>query len=159
MARYNIGDIYVVNLSGGKKKYFQHIANDIEQLDSNVIKAFKSEYNAEDNPLLEELAMDEVDFYIHIILKIGLKLKRWEKVGKAKVVGSCDIFFKSTNDYGNPEIKVSKDWWVWKLNGEKKYVGKLTGKYKEAEIGVVVNPDDVLERMETGKFSFFYPSF
>lgn len=48
---------------------------------------------------------------------------------------------------------------MWHINEKFTRVGKLTGKNREAEIGIVVTPDDVVDRVKTGKYNFFYPDF
>jgi hypothetical protein len=37
-----IGDVFSVPLGDGHKKYFQYVANDVTQLNSDVIRAFKT---------------------------------------------------------------------------------------------------------------------
>lgn len=71
--------------------------------------------------------------------------------------------FRGTNDYGvwieDEPVRISEKWYVWKINEPFKDVGKLEGENREGEIGVIVNPYDVVERIKTGKYSFFYPGF
>jgi hypothetical protein len=155
-----IGDVFTVKIDERSKKYFQYIVNDLTQLNSDVIRAFKKVYSIEDNPSLAEIIMDEVAFYAHCITKLGVKMGYWEKVGNIREVGTFGhVFFRSTNDYGNPSIKVSHDWWIWKINREQVRVGKLVGPYRNAEIGVVKNPKSIVHRMRTGKYDGIYPDF
>ena len=59
-----------------------------------------------------------------------------------------------------PWKPIVEGWFVWRINDTKfTQVGKLVGENRNAEIGIVVNPYDVVERMQTGKFSFSYPGF
>jgi hypothetical protein len=89
----------------------------------------------------------------------------WEKIGNTSETGNTtQIIFRSTNDYGSKvgeePIKVSNNWHVWHINDENfTHVGKLTGENRKAEIGVVVIPHDIVCRMKTGKYDFFYPDF
>ena len=39
------------------------------------------------------------------------------------------------------------------------YVGELEGENRKAEIGVVVNPFDIVKRIKTGYYDFVYPQF
>ena len=39
------------------------------------------------------------------------------------------------------------------------YVGELEGENRKAEIGVVMPPLAIVERIKTGKYSFVYPEF
>lgn len=159
-----IGDIFSVKVSEEKKKYFQLIAFDLTQLNSDVIRAFEREYAIDENPDFSEVVKGEVQFYAHCVASLGVKLGCWEKVGKSNDLGELDsILFRDTNDYGvwidGGPIKISNNWYVWNIGGEFTDVGKLQGNYRKAEIGVVVNPYDIVERMKTGRYSFFYPDF
>ena len=157
--KFNIGDIYCVDLDDNTKKYFQYVANDISQLNSDVIRVFKKAYLKTETPRLEDVISDDVAFYTHVVLEFGITLKKWEKVGNISDVGKVDLLFRDSQDYGNPQIKVSNDWWVWRTNEDPKRVGRLTGDNRNAEIGIVVTPLDIVERMRTGKYDFVYPEF
>ena len=159
MAKYKIGDIFSVNISDNKCRFFQYIADDSTQLNSNVIRVFKKEYSNNDNIDLNNIVNSGVDFYAHVILKLGVKLNIWEKIENIKYGNGCEIIFRDSSDYGNPNIKVSKNWWVWKINEEQKSIGPLSDEYKNAEIGIVINPNAILKRLETGKYQFVYPGF
>ncbi len=120
-----IGDVFSVKLDDNRKKYFQYVANDLTQLNSDVIRAFKKTYSINPNPDLSEIVTDEVEFYAHCVTKWGIKLGLWERVGNIANVGKVEVVFRDSEDYGNPEIKVSYGWWIWKINEEQKRVGKL----------------------------------
>lgn len=159
-----LGDIFSVNLTNGKK-YFQYVADDLTQLNSNVIRAFKRVYPLNQYPELSEITQDQCDFHAHCIIKFGLKLGLWEKVGNYdREVRIEDIWFRNTNDYGtkagNTPVKLSTNWYVWKIN-DKNFtkVGRLEGNYRNAEIGIVVIPQDIVDRMQDGHYHFAYPSF
>ncbi|MEO1254862.1 MAG: hypothetical protein AAFY41_08260 [Bacteroidota bacterium] len=167
MARVNtkIGDVFSVKIDDSNEKYFQLIAFDQTQLNSDVVRAFKKPYPIGSNPDLSEIIKGEVEFYAHCVTKLGIKMNVWEKLGNTSEIGSIShILFRDTNDYGSKvgeeRIKVSNNWYVWRINDEDfTRVGKLKGANREAEIGLVVNPFDIAERIKTGKYSFFYPSF
>ncbi|QRY57154.1 hypothetical protein [Sphingobacterium siyangense] len=165
MARIStkIGDVFSVKIDNRSKKYFQYIVNDLTQLNSDVIRAFEKEYPINTNPELSEIIGDTVEFYAHCVTKLGLKMSIWEKVGNIKEVGEISkILFRDTNDYGvkigEEPIKVSQNWYVWHVNDQKfTEVGKLEGKNLDAEIGIVVTPYDIIDRMKSGQYSFVYP--
>ncbi len=154
-----IGDIFVVKISDEESKYFQYIANDMSQLNSSVIRAFKTGYSNDKIPSLEDIVSDTVDFYAHVSLRNGIEDGLWEKIGKSSKIGALNILFRDSEDYGNPEIKISKNWYVWKINEDYIDIGKLEGEYIKADIGVIVLPEDVVDRMKTGQYHFFYPSY
>ena len=161
MARRNtiIGDVFCVIVDEKSKKYLQYIVSDLTQLNSDVIRAFKKSYSINEDPDLLEIVKGEVDFYAHCVTKWGIEFGIWEKVGNVPPIGKIEVLFKSSGDYGNPEIKISQDWWVWKVNEEQRRVGKLEGENKKAEIGSVIQPSRIAHRMKTGKYDFVYPAF
>lgn len=156
-ARTTIGDIYSVKIDSNHRKYFQFVASDITQLNSDVIRAFKKIYTIDEMPSLQEIIGGEVEFYAHCIVKWGIQLGFWQKVGNIKEVGTVGRYFKSTND--DQRVKVSQNWWVWKINEEHRFVGKLEGEYRDAEEGSVIPPDSIVYRMRTGTYNFVYPGF
>ena len=160
-----VGDVFSVKLDNEMKKYFQLIAFDLTQLNSDVIRAFKKVYAIHATPTLLDIVNDDVDFYAHCVTKFGIRMHLWDKVGNISDVGELSkILFRGTNDYGakvgGENIKVSHNWFVWHINDDKfTYVGNLEGENRKAEIGVVVNPFDIVERIKTGKYNFVYLEF
>jgi hypothetical protein len=158
------GDVFSVKIDENHKKYFQLIAYDLTQLNSDVIRAFKEVYPINENPGLSDIVKGEIDFYAHCVTKFGVKLNLWEKVGNIKDTGDISLaLFRGTSDYGKKidgkRIEISNNWYIWRINEDFKDVGKLEGENRKAEIGVVVNPYDIVERIKTGKYNFFYPGF
>jgi len=154
-----------VKINDHTKKYFQLIAFDLTQLNSDVIRAFREEYPLGSSPDFGEIVKGEVEFYAHCVTKWGVKLGFWEKVGKSNEIGKLDhILFRNTNDYGHTEgeepIKISERWYVWHIGDDAfTRVGKLTGENRNAEIGVVMDPMSIVNRMRTGEYGGFYPDF
>jgi hypothetical protein len=160
MAKTNtkIGEVFSVKIDAKSKKYFQYIISDLTQLNSDVIRVFKKVYPINVNPDLSEIVNGEVDFYAHCVTKLGLKMNYWESVGNISNVGNFDnVLFRSSAD--NPQMKLSHNWWVWKINEEQKPVGKLKGENRKAEIGSVIPPDSIVHRMKTGEYDFAYPDY
>lgn len=156
-----IGDIFAVRLDDTYCKYFQYVANDLTQLNSSVIRVFKNKYDLQIKTDLSEVVKGEVDFYAHCVLKWGIQLGLWQKVGKAADIGNIEVLFRGTKDYGRKlgeePVLVSENWYVWRINEEFRRVGKLVGEYKKAEIGLVINPDSIAHRIRTGVYDFDYP--
>ena len=146
------GDIFSVKINENSKKYFQLIAFDLTQLNSDVIRAFKTQYSIDSSPDILEIVNGEVDFYAHCVTKIGLKLGFWEKYHNSTEVGKTDhILFRGTSDLGKKpgEYMVSYNWYVWKINDEKfTSVGKLTGENQKAEIGLIMNHEDIVDVLD-----------
>ncbi|MBW4890150.1 immunity 26/phosphotriesterase HocA family protein [Mucilaginibacter sp. HMF5004] len=164
MTRVNtkIGDIFSVNLGTNNKRYFQYIANDRSQLNSDVIRGFSKHYPIDSIPNLSEIIQDEILFYAHCITKLGVKMGLWEKVGNVQEIGNpFDILFKDTNDYGKKvgeePIKVSDKWYVWRINENFLRIGKLEGEFRKAYMGLVINPNGIVELLKGKKYPINYP--
>jgi hypothetical protein len=156
--RTRIGDVFSVPLDGSSKKYFQYIANDLTQLNSDVIRAFKKTYPLNATADLLEVVRDDVDFYAHVVVKWGIEMNLWEKIGNEPYSETPDVVFRISKDQGM-QVKTSCDWRVWKINEKFQAVGRLVGEYQKAEIGLVVTPRNVVRRMRTGEYGFAYPGY
>ncbi len=154
-----IGDIFSVKINNQYKKYFQYIANDLTQLNSDVIRSFESQFLLDSEPEFSEITSGNIEFYAHCVVSLGVKLGCWEKVGHTNEVGDLDILFRDSNDYGTSDVEISRDWYIWEINKRTKQVGVLKEKYQTLDIGSVVNPYDIVERMQTGSYSFVYPGY
>lgn len=155
-----IGDVFCVIIDTTSKKYLQYIGRDLSQLNSDIVRAFKTKYAIDDNPDINEIVNDEVDFYAHCDTVAGIKRACWRKIDNSENIGLLDsVYFRSTNDHGNPSVRISENWWVWKPNEESIYVGKLQGKYRMAERGGVYPPAFIVKRMITGEYGGVYPGF
>jgi hypothetical protein len=167
MARANtkIGDVFSARIDDNNKKYFQYIISDQMQLNSDVIRAFKEVYPMNTNPDLSQVVNGEVDFYVHCVTKLGLKMHLWELVGNTTEIGStAHILFKDTNDYGSKEgeepVKVSRRWHIWHINDHNfTRVGSLKGENRKANMGLVINPLGIIELLKGNKYPVFYPDF
>jgi len=157
--RLKIGDLFCVNLNDINKGYFQFIGNDLTQLNSNVIKVFKHQFPNDANPRDEILAREPVLFYAHTLIRAGIKLGFWERVGNATIFGACDVLFRSSSDVGNKDVKISHNWWVWKMNDKQQRVGSLENSGLVTEVGRVVAPHNIVFRMKNGEYNFVYPRF
>lgn len=157
-----LGDVFSVNVEKDRCKYFQFICTDTSQLNSDVIRAFKTKFPATESPSPNFIVNEPVDFFAHTMIKLGLSLGKWEKVGNASIEGPLDVMFRDTNDVstaqGEARIAVSNQWYVWHPNEPFRRIGLLASEYKHAHIGVVLNPNRIVERMRSGAFDFVYPS-
>lgn len=88
-----IGNVFSVKIDETSKKYFQLIAYDLTQLNSDVIRAFNRVYPADLSPALLEIVKGEVGFYAHCVTRAGVKLGLWEKVGSNKNIGKTNHIF------------------------------------------------------------------
>ena len=75
MSRTRLGDVFEVRLNSREKKYFQYVANDYTQLNSNVIRAFSSKYPLRATPDLHVVLSGDVEFHAHVVILWGLKIR------------------------------------------------------------------------------------
>ena len=145
-----IGDIFSVTLDNGNKRFFQYIANDLSCLNSSVIRVFRREYPAEYQLIPDEVVNDEVDFYVHTVLKCGIADGAWLKIGKCKDIGNIDgilfrMYLKDAANY------VDRIWYAWYINKERFTIGKLSEEYREkSDIGLVLPYTDIVSRIKVG---------
>jgi len=129
------------------------------QLNSNVIRIFKQKYSSRSKPDLLKIVSGKVDIHAHVIIMWGIKMKLWKKVGHVPYEAGSEALFRGSKDHSNPKIKLSHNWYVWKINEPFQYVGKLEGEHKKADIGMVISPAGIVHRMRTGKYHFLYPNY
>lgn len=120
------------NIDGKYKVYFQYIANDMSQLNSSVISVFKRRYPLDANPKMDDIVMNEVAFYAHTVLRAGIDVGAWYKVGKSDNLGLDslrNVWFGDVTYLGNPNFRVDyskfntqDNWWVWHVNEERIYL-------------------------------------
>lgn len=156
-----IGDVFCVEFDNKYKRYFQYFCNDITQLNSSVIRVFKNIYPIDYSPILGEIISDEVDFYAHTILRVGLEWESWYKIGKVKgnytedieipIFGTCQ-----ETEYINREIidvDPNTNWYIWKINRSPIRVGTLTEKLiNNVERGGVFPCEEIVDRMKYGYY-------
>lgn len=158
------GDVFEVKVDDFRKKYFQYTINDLTQLNSDVIRVFKKIYSIDQKPELAEIVDEEIEFYAHCVTKIGVKMGLWNRVGNIDDVGKPkDVLFRISGDAGckpGEFVSVSEDWYVWRVNDKMtKKIGKLLGENRNAEIGLVYNPANIVHRIKTGVYNSIYPGF
>jgi hypothetical protein len=147
-----IGDIFEVPLEVNSKGYFQFIGIDDSQLRSDVIRVFSKRYANSEEPELEVILQDDVDFYAHCVIKTGIKHDFWQKVGHKDDIGPADIMFRSSLDFGRSWIEISDRWEVWKISQPRKFVGKLPNSLLSTEFGTVFPPYEIIHRMKFGHY-------
>jgi len=156
-----IGDVFAVPIARGWKRYFQFISRDSHQLNSEVVRVFQARYRKSENPELENIVSDEVEFHIHLFIRLGVKKAAWSKIGKVSIGSDIELpYFRSSRDFGNPSIKISKNWYVWRVNDPKaKFVGELTSEFQNYDRGEIWPDEALLEILNTGKSSWVYPGY
>ncbi len=160
-----IGDVFCVEIDGEYKCFFQFIGKDIEQLNSSIIRVFKTRYPIEYKPVIKDIVKDEILFYAHTILKFGVEFEAWYKVGKSnelglnnlnKIIWGTVFQYKNHFNYGThiiKEINPLENWTIWEVNNKSINVGILPKKYYDLiENGIVISYSSILERIKYGYY-------
>lgn len=156
----NIGDVFEVRTKNNKVGYFQFIGLDFTQLNSEVIRIFNQVYELGLEPKLDEIVIDKVKCNTHISIKLGYKMNLWDKIGNVALEESFESpYFRDTLDILNNEIKISKNWRVWRMNESFKDVGMLNEEQKTYDIGPIRAPIEIPEIIEKGESGYFYPQY
>ncbi len=147
-----IGDLFSVDLDGKTKRFFQYVAIDESMLGGSVIRVFKRKYDIDAEPSFDEIVNDEVDFYTHTSLKIGIQEKYWQKIGRNLNVGDTEnIFFKTVGELDSSRLKKSRHWYVWKINCKWEDIGEMKEKYIKYDLGSIWPSIWVLNKIKTGR--------
>ncbi len=154
--RVKVGDIFEVPLENDTKGYLQYIGEDASQLYGKVVRVFKKRYSMSESPDLDDVIRGEVEFYSHVLdMNFGVKDGMWSRVGNSSDIGDeKDAFFRTSSDYSKIPLKVVTRWSLWRMNEEPWSVDVLSDELAKAEVGSVMWPIRVVERMKTGIYQF-----
>lgn len=156
----NLGDVFEVKLKNNSKAYFQYIGLDKSQLNSEVIRVFEPHFDCKKEVEICDIVQFKVDFYVHVIIKNGEKRRFWKKIGNMPLeIDFSAPYFRESPDFGNPDVKISSCWHIWKMNNEYDIVVRLNDEQKKYNYGGVFPPFLVVEQIENnGKYPYSYPS-
>ena len=154
-----IGNVFCAEINNDHKRFFQYVANDLEELNSSVIRVFKTRYPMDYKPIIENIVRDEVEFYAHTILKFGIVFDVWYKVGTSKNVGEGykEAWFGdvSAKIHDDPSLNPAELWIIWKINQPRIFIGKLNEELqKKLNMGGVIPYVDIINRLEFGYFKY-----
>lgn len=153
-----VGDVFEV-VFDQNKRYFQYIGNDLSQLNMDVIRVFKTSYPADENPKIEDIVNNQIDFYAQVTdVNYGIEDGLYTKFGNSSEVGKIDdIYFRKPNSLmTSPECEM---WYVWPMNGERKLISYKNVLLKKTNPGIGMPPKDVIHRMKLGYYPFVYPKY
>lgn len=156
-----VGELYKID-SLEPARYFQFVAIDKTQLNSDAIAVFEYQGNipidTKGNANLELLAHSNVDFYTHTTVKAGEEKNLWAKIGEASLVNYSDALFKRValkdDDLflESHEVSSYKNWFIWKINEEGKNVTDIK-KYSKSWRGEIFPPEDIIYRIKKGIYN------
>lgn len=159
-----IGDVFCIVVDNEYKVYFQYICNDTTQLNSSVICVFSKRYSLDAIPKINDVVNGSIMFYAHTVLRWGIHLGCWEKIGKAEVMVNVDIIFRQVNHMKYITCKLVHgelvhEWCVWKVNEPMIEVKNTDIVLLNSERGSVVPAIDIINRVKTGKYAYFEHRF
>ncbi len=147
------GDVFCVEIDSQYKVYLQYVAVDMTMLNSTVIRVFKTKYSIDSDEDIETIVNDDIWFYAHTMLQVGLKGNYWYKCGKSKNIGNPEsIMFRIPEEGDLSIITVSHNWDIWKINKEMQWVGNLTEDLKKIDLGDVFSPIFIYEKIKYGEY-------
>ena len=154
-----IGNVFCAEIDNECKRFFQYVANDLEELNSSVIRVFKTKYPMDYKLNIEEIVKDEVEFYAHTILKFGIVFNAWYKVGTSKNIGDeyKEALFGDISPiiYQKPDINPAENWVISKINNPHIFVGRLNNEYKKKiTMGGVIPYVDIINRLKLGYYKY-----
>lgn len=158
-----IGDVFCAEFEDGTKAYFQYIANDYSMLNSPVIRVFNTLYAIDKNIKIDDIVNDEIAFYTHSFIRIGVRQELWYKIGKSKDLGLDkleNVIFGCTHETDNKgnfsnSIDPISNWFVWKVNKKVKRVGKLPKSHLNiVEAGSLMPDNFIKDRIKSGYYNF-----
>jgi RHS repeat-associated protein len=150
--KLQIGDVFEVPVIGQFKNYFQFIAIDDNQLRSDVIKVFAEKHSLDEKPNLADIVRGTIAFYVHCVVRVGIRGNYWKKVGNDPYIGQNRVIFRASKDFGRSDITVSDRWEVWSLGKNRIFVGKLSDELLFAEPGEVFPPYEIVHRIVHGYY-------
>jgi len=151
-----LGDIFEAK-RGEQYRYFQFVALDQTQLNSDVIAVFEGSWSTPQLP--EFIIGNPVAFFVHTMVRFGVP-SYWQKVGKAPLADHSKALFKDAEIEGHhdgpmpqqPFEGPSNHWSIWHINEASHYVGNYKNVPQEAELGLVFQPKDVYNRIFDGDY-------
>ena len=148
-----LGDIFCVE-ADDFKCYFQYIVDDKDWLNSRVIRVFKRHYPLDYVPNMDEIVSDEVSFYAHTIIRVGLSANAWYKVGNHNDLGNTtDIMFRWYYDVNTPtHVVKSQNWYIWKINEPRQFVGEMNDHYRKYNLGIIFSYIYIVAKIKTDNF-------
>lgn len=152
-----VGEVYKVPYVD-QNRYFQFVAIDQTQLNSDVVAVFKLTSAPDEIVELDAITSSDIEFFTHTTVNAGVKQSLWEKIGSSDAVDSSGALFKEVYyENGLPDIEPFEadsyhSWIVWNINGEWQHIGADIDKYPNAELGAVFPPGSIVYRIEYGKY-------
>ena len=161
------GDIFCVEIDGRYKCYFQYVIRNDLNLGGQVIRVFRTRYAIDADPQMDDIVKDDVAFYAHTLIRIGIMYNAWYKVGKSSDRGveqAERVFFGHPVPIGRSfEESCRLDlrhWFIYHINEQPQKTGYLPKEYHNiVELGGVLPFVDIINRMRYGYYRYSNPAY
>lgn len=156
------GDIFCVEIDGRYKYYFQYVIRNDFYLGGQVIRVFRTRYAIDADPKMDDIVKDDVVFYAHTLIRIGLMYNAWYKVGKSSDRG---VEQAERVIYGAPMISDHtfkedlNNWYIYRINKIHEKVGVLPAEYYNIELAGVMHFVDIVNRIKYGYYRYTNPAY
>ena len=164
-----IGNVFCIEIDGKYKCYFQYVCNDKNQLNSSIVRVFKSRHPTDYKPVLEEIITDEVSFYAHTVLRIGIQFGAWYKVGKPMSIENSEhenIIWGTASDildltaWDFKTVNPMDNWRIWSSKKIFKENYSLPRKLMYSiEYGAVLPYIEIVNRIKYGYYKNSSPVY
>ena len=167
-----VGDIFCVEVDGKWKIYFRYVCNDMMQLNSDVIEVFSKRYDMDAKPTPEEIVADEVMFYAHTALRVGIERGVWYKYGKDKTIDEeslQDVLFgtvsETSTQINNESVRILdvnplENWRIWHISEQASKIGELPERlWDKVEYGAVMSYRQIYDRIKYGYYRYTSPIY
>ena len=148
----HIGDIFEIPLPGDRKRYMQFILVDSSQLGAWTVRVFKTDYSIDDQPSIDVILDDRIDFYMNTRdLGRGILYSLWVRYGKSDNLGDLSQVVFRTFDRAIPGVHRQR-WRVWRASQIDKYYRVLPRRFIKVDYGAMAPPFSVIRRIVTGRW-------
>ena len=110
----------------------------------------------------DSIVKDDVMFYAHTVLRVGIEANAWYKVGKIQpaVSGIENVIFGYTHDtlYINRKViyvDPLEHWTLWKMGYDFAEVGEMPVRYRNSvEYGSIMPYNEIVARIKLGYYTY-----
>lgn len=128
------------------------LIDDSSQLGAWTVRVFKTDYSIDDQPSIDVILDDRIDFYMNTRdLGRGILYSLWARYGKSDNLGDLSQVVFRTFDRAIPGVHRQR-WRVWRASQIDKYYRVLPRRFIKVDYGAMVPPFSVIRRIVTGRW-------
>lgn len=108
---------------------------------------------------VEDIINDQIDFCALVTdVSLGVKENLYIKFSHSDNIGTTEIVYFCSPNCLMKSIEC-KEWFVWKIGGERKLLNYKNDLVRVANIGLGMPPKNFISRMLNGVYPFVFPKF